>query len=746
MAGFGKPKQNRKIKRKESSSKIEEAIRQSLVAYQQGDLRSAKSLLEKTIEARQENSFALGFLATIERALGNNERASQLFEKSIDIDQNNPDILHNYSALLQEKDPIKAVKISDKALEISPENSSYLERNGYLKWKAGDLDNALKATIKAIEFKPDLIDAHINLGAIYKDLGNLDQALDSTLKTLELKPNNPDALMNLGWIYKDLGNLDQALDSTLKSLKFKPDNPTALSNLNVFIDQLTLSKSNAQNLTEAYELLINLDNISHRKLSNIFTQAFLPAIQEAAKSDPIISADNNALSNLAADWRLKKSLTLLIPPHQAIENFLTRLRKELLILAANQQEIPKSLSALTEVLAIQCFLNEYIYVQSPEEEGLVTRLIQHSNENEDAFSEYLAIIACYIPIHQLNLNQEWLKHYPTNNQGRKTLIQIQLEEPQKEESIKASIQKNLEIANAVSLKVQDMYEENPYPRYRYADHTVKSLEKKISESIRIESTKHNLPFPEELTTDHSCPKGLIAGCGTGSQVISASRYKNALITAIDLSSKSLAYAMRKAEEYGMENISFKMIDLIDIAKLNENFDIIECSGVLHHMAEPEKGLSELNAQLKPGGYIKLGLYSEVARQDIVKARHQVKQLGLKSTADGIREFRKKVLQGEFKELTNLPSLGADFYSLSECRDLCFHVQEHRFTTESLQKLLHRQGLIFCGFLLPESIRKTYQKQYPTDTDMTSLESWGEFEKQHPSTFKGMYQFWAQKPA
>ena len=95
----------------------------------------------------------------------------------------------------------------------------------------GRHQEALPVTQKVLELKPDNPDAHMNLGGIYKDLGNLDQALTSTLKSLELKPDNPTAHMNLGGIYKDLGNLDQALASTLKSLELKPDNPGVLSNL-----------------------------------------------------------------------------------------------------------------------------------------------------------------------------------------------------------------------------------------------------------------------------------------------------------------------------------------------------------------------------------------------------------------------------------------------------------------------------------------------------------------------------------
>ena len=46
-------------------------------------------------------------------------------------------------------------------------------------------------------------------------------------------------------------------------------------------------------------------------------------------------------------------------------------------------------------------------------------------------------------------------------------------------------------------------------------------------------------------------------------------------------------------------------------------------------------------------------------------------------------------------------------------------------------------------MLPERIKKIYQEQYPEDDDMTSLSNWGIFEEEHPLTFAGMYQFWAQ---
>ena len=126
-------------------------------------------------------------------------------------------------------------------------------------------------------------------------------------------------------------------------------------------------------------------------------------------------------------------------------------------------------------------------------------------------------------------------------------------------------------------------------------------------------------------------------------------------------------------------------------------------------------------------------------------RDRIKGLGIQSTPEGIRDFRRRIFNDDQHKLKNLSVLANDFYSLSECRDLCFHVQEHQFTTESLKKLLEAENLEFCGFMVPEAIKMAYHRSFPEDTNGTSLRKWGEFENNNPSTFQSMYQFWAYKP-
>ena len=101
-------------------------------------------------------------------------------------------------------------------------------------------------------------------------------------------------------------------------------------------------------------------------------------------------------------------------------------------------------------------------------------------------------------------------------------------------------------------------------------------------------------------------------------------------------------------------------------------------------------------------------------------------------------FSRKV--AAINSLTNRP----DFYTLSSCRDLCFHTQEHRFTIKQIQEILKSNELKFLGFLLQQSVKSLYKQYFPEDNKQTNLQNWAKFEEKHPKTFRSMYQFWVSK--
>jgi SAM-dependent methyltransferase len=264
----------------------------------------------------------------------------------------------------------------------------------------------------------------------------------------------------------------------------------------------------------------------------------------------------------------------------------------------------------------------------------------------------------------------------------------------------------------VSAEVRAQYEENTYPRW-----------------IRL---------PAPISTEPSGLSILLAGCGTGQHALStARRFPNAQVLAVDLSRASLGYAKRKTTELGVRNIEYRHADILALSTLEERYDLIECSGVLHHMEDPHEGWRVLRGVLKPGGRMRVGLYSELGRRVVVRARELIASQGYKPDAEGIRACRAALRsRADFQNIVR----NEDFYSMSGCRDLLFHVQEHRFTLPQIEAMLARLGLRFLGFELADSQMLTrYRARFGDDT----LANWHRFEEEFPDTFSRMYQFWVE---
>ena len=284
---------------------------------------------------------------------------------------------------------------------------------------------------------------------------------------------------------------------------------------------------------------------------------------------------------------------------------------------------------------------------------------------------------------------------------------MQLVEPEREHELAASIPKYGSIDDGTSIQVKKQYEEHPYPRWRYASYSSDNNQT-ITSAINneINPNRISIILPKQRS------RVLIAGCGTGQQIFDALSYSNSDLTAIDLSSSSIAYAKRKAHEYGIEHIRFIEMDILDLPKLNEEFDLIECTGVLHHMKDPSEGLQSLLKILAADGMLKLGFYSELARQDIVEARKIIKSESFEASNGGIRLFRNKLINGEYPNISSI-SNWPDFYTTSMCRDLCFHIMEHRYSLEMIASLLDQFELRFLGFVLPSIVKKDYARAYPS---------------------------------
>jgi SAM-dependent methyltransferase len=240
------------------------------------------------------------------------------------------------------------------------------------------------------------------------------------------------------------------------------------------------------------------------------------------------------------------------------------------------------------------------------------------------------------------------------------------------------------------------------------------------------------------------PEILIAGCGTGQHPLStAMAVKGAKLLAVDLSLASLSYAMRKTCELGIESIDYALADLLQLNSLGREFDVIESSGVLHHLEKPFEGWEVLLSLLRPNGLMRLGFYSEIARRDIVKVRDLIRDKGIAPTPQAIREFRRSLRRSGGTDF-GFATGSSDFFSMSACRHLLFHTQEARMSLDVIKAYLDQHDLTFLGFDIDASVLRSYKARFPDDAAASNLDHWRDYEEANPDTFAAMYQFWVQK--
>ena len=426
------------------------------------------------------------------------------------------------------------------------------------------------------------------------------------------------------------------------------------------------------------------------------------------------------------------------------EHSFTDIRKALLQILTKTPPLTvnESLCHFAIAIANQCFITEYIYQETIEEQQLLLELEQQTSQLTNCKNLetiiIFAIIASYKPLYLSKLPSNLLEQFSLYRLRTIDIIyKRQYQEPKQEQELLETIPKLTKITDYTSKTVKAQYETNPYPRWaNYSKISPVTVLNYIHEQFP-HSAKLDIQIPDN-------PQLLIAGCGTGkSSVMLAQLFENVSITSVDISLASLAFAKRITAEFDLTNITYALADIMEIDQLQQQFDLIECGGVLHHLQDPNKGLENLKKLLKPKGLMFISLYSRYARKYIIKARQLIQQQGIHSDLEGMRSFRKMIAQHNETQFRERIIHNRDFFTASACRDLLFHEQETQFTLLEIEKMLTHHQLEFLGFQLSIRHKRAYQKACTHDPCANQLKSWHAFELEHPELFSGMYQFWVR---
>src|SRR6516165_1161689 len=423
-----------------------------------------------------------------------------------------------------------------------------------------------------------------------------------------------------------------------------------------------------------------------------------------------------------------------------LERLLTSIRLDLLRMASDTAAadgVEDNVLGFCCVLAKQCFINEYVFATTPEEaaqsEQLKHKLLEALAQGSKIPALWLAVVAAYFPLHSLPNAQSLLERvWPA---ALTDVLAQQVREPLEERQYRDLIPRLTGIDDDVSVQVRGQYEENPYPRWVHAASASASIT--LDEHLRAQfPTAAFHPLGSSGSIDV-----LVAGCGTGRHPIEVARkYRDARVLAVDLSLSSLCYAKRKTPATLAERIEYAQADILKLGSIDRTFDLIEVSGVLHHLADPIAGWRVLLGLLRPGGFMHVGLYSALARRDIVAARAFILEQGYRPTADDIRRCRQDLHNSPFSGVAK----ASDFFSTSEFRDLLFHTQERRLTIPQIKSFIVENGLRFIGFEFAPQVMQRYREIFGGDRFVRDLDRWHAFETERPDTFAGMYQFWIQK--
>ena len=258
-------------------------------------------------------------------------------------------------------------------------------------------------------------------------------------------------------------------------------------------------------------------------------------------------------------------------------------------------------------------------------------------------------------------------------------------------------------ASAVAQAVSAFYERHPYPppvddldRYRRSW---------TDERRRADAC---LFWPAEPYRDDRSI--LVAGCGTSQAAKVALRWPRAQVIGIDVSATSIEETEKLKRKHRIENLELRQLPLERATELGRSFEHVICTGVLHHLPDPDRGLRALHDVLTPDGAMHLMVYAPYGRAGVYLLQDYCRRLGIGTTATEIRELAAS-LRALPPDHPLLPLLrnAPDFRDEAGLADALLHPQDRAYSVPQLFDFLRcrrpRVRALGAAGALPAAVRR-----------------------------------------
>jgi len=236
--------------------------------------------------------------------------------------------------------------------------------------------------------------------------------------------------------------------------------------------------------------------------------------------------------------------------------------------------------------------------------------------------------------------------------------------------------------------VAEFYERHPYPP------PVDDLEayRRVWDDRRRRAESHLFWPAEPYRDDRSI---LVAGCGTTQAAHYALRWPRAQVVGIDVSASSIAFTQGLKEKHALANLELRQLEVERAAELGQDFEYVVCTGMLHHLPDPDSGLRALGDVLAPTGALHVMVYAPYGRAGIYMLQDYCRRLGVGTTEAEIRDLAAslKALPPDHP-IAPLLRNSPDFADRAGLADALLHPRDRSYSVPQLLDFLGRADLAF----------------------------------------------------
>ena len=188
---------------------------------------------------------------------------------------------------------------------------------------------------------------------------------------------------------------------------------------------------------------------------------------------------------------------------------------------------------------------------------------------------------------------------------------------------------------------------------------------------------------------------LVAGCGTFQAAKHAICWPQARVSAIDISTTSLDHTNALTRKYNLTNLVTTQLPIERVQALDRAFDLIICTGVLHHLANPDAGLRALRSVLRPDGVMYLMVYAPYGRTGVYMLQEYCRRLGIGTSPRDIEELSRALkLLPRHHPLTALVADSKDFAKADALADTLLNPRDRAYSVPQLFEFIEDAGLEF----------------------------------------------------